>query len=179
MIVMMALVIVSSRGFAAMPDISAGKTDFDITKGLYILTDKVKVVLEDSRVITSEKAVVSIKNQKVWANGDVSMDYDGLKFRSDKIFVRGFDKTAEAVGNLQFNTKTGLKITATYGTFNWGTKEADFYGSVKVNGAKDIKKNVNYAHVKYNVVEDKITLVENAADISVQYQLTETDPTEK
>ena len=178
MIVVMALVIVSSRGFAAMPDISAGKTDFDMMKGLYILTNKVKVA-DNGRTITAEKAVVSLKDQKVWANGDVTLNYDNLNFRGDKIFVRGLDKTAEAVGTLQFNTQNGLKIAADYGTFNWGTKEADFYGSVKINGAKGIKKNVEYAHVKYNVVENKFVSLEQTSDGSTEYKLTETDPTEK
>ena len=60
-----------------------------------------------------------------------------------------------------------------------GTKEADFYGSVKINGAKGIKKNVEYAHVKYNVVENKFVSLEQTSDGSTEYKLTETDPTEK
>lgn len=177
-LIALVMVMIPAKGLAAMPDISAGKTDFDMMRGLYILTNKVKVT-DNGRTITAEKAVVSLKDQKVWANGDVTLNYDNLNFKGDKIFVRGLDKTAEAVGTLQFNTKNGLKITADYGTFNWGTKEADFYGRVKVSGAKKIKKNVEYAHVKYNVVENKFVSLDQTSDDSTEYKLTETDPTEQ
>ena len=177
LILIMMLFMVSSECIAAMPDISAGKTNFDIFKGMYILTNGVKVVYSE-RTMTSERAVVQLKDQKVWASGKVKLEQEGLNFVGDKIFVKGLDHIVEALGGLQLNQKDGLKITAEYGTFSWDSKEADFYGKVKVTGAKDVKKNVEYAHVKYNVVDNKIILLEKKIKNMPSMKLSETDPTE-
>ena len=174
----MLIAIIPAKAMAGMPDISAGKKDFDMFRGLYILTDKVRVS-DNVGTITADKAVVKLTEQKVWANGDVTLEYEGLEFRSDKIFVRGVDKTVEAISGLKFTKTSGLHITADFGTFNWKSKEVDFYGRVKVKGVNKIKNNVEYSHVRYNVVENKILLLEkNKSNTTNNYKLTETDPTE-
>ena len=114
----------------------------------------------------------------VAASGKVKLEQEGLNFVCDKILVKGLDHIVEALGGLQLNQEDGLKIIADYGTFSWDSKEADFYGTVKVTGTKDIKKNVEYAHVKYNVVDNKIILLEKKIKNMPSMELSEKDPTE-
>lgn len=155
---------------AAMPDITAGETKF--VNGYYILKNNVRVVAR-GRTMTAQEAKVSILSQKVWAQGDVTLEQDGITFRCDSIYVQGTEKTVDVLGNVNFDATDLIKITSEIAKFSWSTKIADFYGKVKLDVlaadgltfADEIDRNADlsrtYDHVQYNVVEKKILLLED------------------
>ena len=184
------LLFMTAKSFAAMPDISAGSTKFDPFNMCYIFQDSVKVV-HQGRSITANRAVVKMTAQKVWASGEVTLIQEGLKFKCDKIFVRGLDSEVEVIGNLDFVQDGALKITADLGTFSWSSKEADFYGHVKINMDKSSKvvfddslnikkKKVNgvYDHIKYDVVNKKIIALDKKFASIPKAKFSESDPTD-
>ena len=188
--IMLLLLFMTAKTFAAMPDISAGSTKFDPFNMCYIFQDNVKVV-HQGRSITAGRAVVKMTAQKVWASGEITLIQEGLKFKCDKIFVRGLDSEVEVIGNLDFVQDGVLKITADLGTFSWSSKEADFYGRVKINMDKSSnvilddnlkvkKKKVNgvYEHIKYDVVNKKIIALDKKYENIPKAEFSEPDPTE-
>ncbi len=82
-------------------------------------------------------------------------------------------KTADLVGGIDFKGRDSVTVTSDTATFNWETKEADFYGDVKINAEKDLEfaeglklqKNKRYAHVRYNVTENKILQLDEKFDV--------------
>ena len=187
--IMMLLLFMTAKTFAAMPDISAGSTKFDPFNMCYIFQDNVKVVHQGSSV-TANRAVAKMTVQKVWASGEVTLNQEGLKFRCDSVFVRGLDREAEVIGNIEFIQDGALKITADVGTFSWKSKEADFYGRVKISMDKssdvtldnslNIKKkkiNGTYAHIKYDVVNKKIIAIDKKYEPIPKAEFSEPDPT--
>ena len=166
---LIALLIMPSTGLAQMPDITAGETSF--VNGFYILKNNVRVVAR-GRTMTAQEAKVSVFTQKVWAQGDVTLMQDGIEFHCDSIYVQGTEKTVDVLGNVKFDATDIIKITSGVAKFSWGTKVADFYGSVKLevlnadqlkfDGAVDRSLDFDrtYDHVQYNVVEHKLMLVE-------------------
>ena len=168
----MTLLMLPTVSLAAMPDISAGETRFDISSGCYILKNNVRVVAR-GRTMTAHEAKVSLTSQKVWAQGAVTLEQDGIVFQCDSIYVQGLEKTVDVLGNVQFDATELLKITSEVAKFSWSTKIADFYGGVSLDifNADNLKfadgvdrnfeRNRKYDHVQYNVVEKKIMLIEN------------------
>ena len=174
------LLFMSVKTFAAMPDISSGSKQFDPFTMCYILKDNVKVVQQD-RTITADRAVVKITEQKVWAVGDVTLSQAGLWFKCDKIFVQGLDNKVDVIGNLDFVQDGTLKITADVGTFSWKSKMADFYGHVKLNVDNSFsKKKINglYDHVKYDIVNKKIIALDKSYQPIPKAEFSESDPVE-
>ena len=187
--IMLLLLFMTAKTFAAMPDISAGSTKFDPFNMCYIFQDNVKVVHLGSSV-SANRAVAKMTAQKVWASGEVTLIQEGLKFKCDRVFVRGLDREAEVIGNLEFVQDGALKITADVGTFSWKSKEADFYGHVKISMSRssdvtldesvNIKKkkiNGTYAHIKYDVVNKKIIALDKKYDSIPKAEFSEPDPT--
>ncbi len=162
-IMMMLMIMVLPSGvFAAMPDISAGSTRLDLGTGCYVLEGNVRVV-DRGRIMTANEATVQIGSQKVWANGSVTLEQDGITFSCDSLLVKGKENCADVYGNVNFNQEKVISITADAGHFQWDTKLADFYGNVTVKseGKEDV-----YSHVQYNVQEQKIILTETG-DVEV------------
>ncbi len=170
--VLMAALMITTVCSAAMPDISAGETRFDIASGCYVLKNNVRVVAR-GRTMTAQEAKVSITSQKVWAQGDVTLEQDGITFRCDSIYVQGLEKMVDVLGNVNFDATDLIKITSEIAKFSWSTKIADFYGKVKIDPIAadgltfaegidpNFDRNRTYDHVQYNVVEKKILLLED------------------
>ena len=169
---------------AAMPDITAGETRFDIAGGCYVLKNNVRVVAR-GRTMTAQEAKVSLTSQKVWAQGDVTLEQDGITFRCDSIYVQGLEKTVDVLGNVNFDATDLIKITSEIAKFSWSTKIADFYGNVQLNILAEkgltfdeavdpnFDRNQKYDHVQYNVVEKKIMLIENKTSEAPKVDLPE------
>ena len=129
--------------------------------------------------------------QKVWANGNVNLSQEGLKFQCDKIFVQGLESKVDVIGNLDFVQDGALKITADVGTFSWNSKFADFYGHIKLNLSKSSKveldenlnvkkKKINgtYDHIRYDVVNKKIIALDKKFEPIPKAEFSEPDPIE-
>ena len=183
------LLFMTGKTFAAMPDISSGSTEFDFFHMCHIFRDNVKVT-HQGRSITANRAVVNIPTQKVWASGNVTLIQEGLKFKCDKVLVQGSASKVEVIGNLEFVQDKALKIIADVGTFSWNSKEADFYGHVKLSMDKSSnvtlddnlnvkKKKVNgvYDHIKYDVVNQKIIALDKKFASIPKAEFSEPDPT--
>lgn len=205
------LLIIPSKSFAEMPEITAGQTYFDIFKGHYVLKDNVKVVMNNhgwKATITANEARVNVVTQKCWALGKVNFQHEDYNLKCENAYLQWQTKTADLTGGIDFASKKIIKVKSETATFNWEDKIADFYGKVQVNiekGAmpKDAKnktenKNSNsdkdakndkdaetvtlaegvtladgvefdenavYAHVRYNVTENKILQLDKTFDI--------------
>ena len=173
----LALMIIPATSFADMPEISAGQTYFDVMKGYYVLKDNVNVKMKNHGVtatITADEARVNVITQKCWALGKVNFNHEDYNVKCKDAFMRWDTKTAELVGNVDFEGKKSVKVKSKTAVFNWDTKEADFYGEVEITAQKDLqfaegltldKKIKIYAHVKYNVTENKILQLDKSFDI--------------
>lgn len=171
----LALMIIPARSFADMPEITAGQTYFDIMKGHYVLKDNVKVKMKNHGVtatITANEARVNVITQRCWAIGKVDFNHEDYNVKCNDAFMRWDTKTAELVGNVDFAGKKSVKVKSKTAVFNWETKEADFYGDVKVTAEKDLQfaeglklEKGTYAHVRYNVTENKILQLDKKFDI--------------
>ena len=175
-ILIVLLLIAPKSTFAAMPDISSGQKYFDILSGCYVLKDNVTVIM-DGRKMTADEAKVQVAAQRVWANGNVTLNQEGLVFKCDSIFVEGKESKVDVKGNVKFVRNSAINISSNYGRFSWASKVADFYGQVNVNltsGANinladNVKingSNINgtYEHVQYNIVTNTIELLEKQVD---------------
>ena len=170
------LILIPAKSFADMPEISAGQTYFDVMKGYYVLKDNVKVTMKNHGVtatITADEARVNVITQKCWALGKVNFKHEDYNVKCNDAFMRWDTKTAELVGNVDFEGKKSVKVKSKNAVFNWETKEADFYGDVEVTAQKDLKfaeglklddKTKKFAHVKYNVTENKILQLDKTFD---------------
>lgn len=180
------LLLMTTDSLAAMPDISAGETYFDFSKGCYVLRNNVKVV-DRGRTMTADEAIVQIRSQKVWATGNVTLLQEGIKFSCDKIFVQGLEKSVEVIGNVDFNQDDEIKITSDVGTFSWDSKVADFYGHVKISAVninsnlkiKKSKINGTYDHIQYNIPEKKIIALDKRFKPMPNMKFPEPVPTDK
>ena len=175
LIMMLLIVLLPSKSFADMPEINAGETYFDIFKGYYVLKDNVHVVINNRghhATITADEAKVNVLTQKCWAEGNVNLTHNKETFSCDRAFLQWKTKTAEVIGNLSFNSKKVMTVTADKAIFNWEDKIVDFYGNVNVTAEKNlqlekglkVKKNKIYSHVRYNVIENKLLLLEENSD---------------
>ena len=154
------------RSFAAMPEISAGEKYFNPLKGHYILKGNVYVGLNNhgmTATVTADEARVNVFAQKCWATGNVNFAHNNVLFKCEKAFLQWQTKTADVVGAVKFDSKGNVAITADSATFNWSEKIADFYGRVTVTPRSNLTlannltvENVTYAHVRYDVRQNKI-----------------------
>ena len=188
---MAAFLIITSKTFAAMPDITAGETSFNIFKGCYIFRNNVRVS-DRGMVMTAKQATAQMTSQKVWATGGVTFEQEGIKFKCDKILVKAAESYAEVIGGLNLMQDDGaIKITGDVGKFSWDDKCADFYGKVKLTVSKNAKvkidSNLNvkpnkingaYAHIRYNIVEKKIVALDKEYSKIPSQEFSEPDPTE-
>lgn len=152
--------------FADAPEISYGRSEFNVLKGYYILKDNVKISSNNRGVkitVTADEAKVNMFQKKCLATGKVTLTHDDIIFTCDKAFAQWETDTANIVGKINFKSKDKITITSDTATFNWKDKIADFYGNVKVKTGKNFKVEKDlkpgketYAHVRYNVVENKI-----------------------
>lgn len=170
------LLIIPAKSFAEMPEITAGQTYFDIFKGHYVLKDNVKVVMNNhgwKATITATEARVNVVTQKCWALGKVNFQHEDYILKCETAYMQWQTKSADMIGGINFESKKIIKVKSETATFNWGDKIADFYGKVKVDAKKDVQfeeglkldKNAVYAHVRYNVTENKILQLDKTFDI--------------
>ena len=171
---MIVLVAAQSRGFAAMPEISAGEMYFDVFKGVYVLKGNVHVAADNhgfKAKITADAAQVSVVKQKCWAEGNVKLEQDGITFSCDRAYLQWQTRTAEVTGSVNFANKKSVAISSDTAVFNWQEKIVDFYGTVTVEAEKKLKfadgvklDGKDYQHVKYNVVENTILALDKTFD---------------
>ena len=170
------LLIIPRQSFADMPEITAGQTYFDVFKGHYVLKDNVRVIMNNKGLkatVTANEARVNVVAQKCWALGNVTFSHVDYDLKCDNAYMHWSDKTAEIVGGIDFKGKKIVAITSDTATFNWEDKDAHFYGNVKVVAEKGLKfakglkleDGVTYAHVQYNVTENKITQLDKNFNI--------------
>ena len=162
------------KSFAAMPEISAGETYFDIFRGVYVLKDNVHVVVDNhgfKATVTADEALVSIAKQKCWAEGNVKLSQENISFSCDRAYLQWQTKTAEVTGKVKFENKKSVSITSDTAVFNWQEKIVDFYGKINLKADKKVKfadgvelDGKEYQHVKYNVVEDTILALDKTFD---------------
>ncbi len=181
------LLLMTANKVLAMPDISAGETNFDFFKGCYILRNNVRFV-DNGRTMTANRATVQLTSQKVWATGNVTLVQEGIKFRCDKMFLQGAKMNVEVIGNVNFLQDSAVKISSDVGVFSWNSKVADFYGRVKlktstVNIDSNLKAesgNIDgiYDHVQYNIVEKKIMALDKHYSAIPKAEFSEADPIE-
>ncbi len=180
--------ILTAKSYAAMPDISAGESTFDIFKGCYIFKNNVRIS-DRGMTITAQRATAQMTTQKVWADGGVTFEQEGLKFKCDKIFVNARESMVEVIGNLNLIQDGAVRISGDVGKFSWSDKCADFYGKVKLTANKNIKVDSNlninakklngtYAHIRYNVIEKKIIALDKTFEKIPVQDYSEPNPTE-
>ena len=166
--------VAQGKTFAEMPEISAGETYFDIFKGVYVLKGNVHVAVDNHNfkaIITADEALVSVANQKCWAEGNVKLTQDNITFGCDRAYLQWQTKTAEVTGKVKFENKKSVTISSDTAVFNWQDKIVDFYGKVTLKTEKKVKfadgvklDGREYQHVKYNVVEDIILALDKTFD---------------
>ncbi|MCR5833146.1 MAG: hypothetical protein K6G55_00610 [Selenomonadaceae bacterium] len=169
------ILIAQGKSFAAMPEISAGETSFDFMRGAYVLKNNVYVKVDNhgfAATVTADEAVVSLVEQKCWADGNVKLKHDDVDFGCEHAYMYWQDKLATVVGSVNFQNKNFVTITSDTAVFNWDTKIVDFYGDInlktesKVKLAKGIKQDgKKYQHIQYNIAEGTILALDKNFDI--------------
>lgn len=164
----------NGKVFAEMPEISAGETYFDIFRGVYVLKGNVHVSANNhgfKATITADEALVSVVNQKCWAEGNVKLAQDTIIFSCDRAYLQWQTKTAEVTGNVHFDNKKSVEISSDTAIFNWHDKIVDFYGEVTIKTDKKLKfadgielDGKNYEHIRYNVTENEILALDKEFD---------------
>lgn len=173
-LVVLMIIAAQGRTFAEMPEISAGETYFDIFRGVYVLKGNVHVSANNhgfKAVVTADEAIVSVVKQKCWAEGNVKLTQENITFSCERAYMQWQTKTAEVTGKVNFEHKKSIAISSDTAIFNWQEKIVDFYGKVnlkadkKVKFADDVKLDgKEYQHVKYNVVENEILVLDKTFD---------------
>lgn len=168
------IIAAQGRGFAAMPEISAGEMYFDVFKGVYVLKGNVHVAADNhgfKAKITADEAQVSVVKQKCWAEGHVKLEQEGITFSCDRAYLQWQTRTAEVTGSVKFVNKKSVSISSDTAIFNWQSKIVDFYGKVTVKAEKKLKfadgvtlDGKEYQHVQYNVVENTILALDKTFD---------------
>ena len=150
-ITMLVMLLLTGSVLAAKPIISADRTYFDVTTGLYVLNGNVHVEV-GNRVIKAKQARVSIATLEVWAAGGVTLKQDDINFSGDSVYVFGRQDRVQIAGGVHFS-RTGLTIAADNVDFNWDTKLAVFSGNVKVEqGDKTWTSDIVNYHVVNNTI---------------------------
>ncbi|MBQ6297823.1 MAG: hypothetical protein IJK81_09105 [Selenomonadaceae bacterium] len=168
------------KTFAAMPEVSAGETYFDLFKGAYVLKNNVHVAVDNHgfrATVTADGAIVSVTQQKCWADGNVKLTQENIIFSCDHVYIEGATHTAKVKGKVKFENKNSATITSDTAVFNWDNKIVDFYGKVTLKSDKKVKladgltlDGKDYQHIQYNVVEDTILALDktfNAPDVTI------------
>ncbi|MBE8950548.1 MAG: hypothetical protein SR3Q1_08115 [Quinella sp. 3Q1] len=166
--------IAQGKTFAAMPEISAGETYFDIFRGVYVLKGNVHVAADNhgfKAIVTADEAIVSVVKQKCWAEGNVKLKQENITFSCERAYLQWQTKTAEVTGDVKFENKKSVAINSDTAVFNWGDKIVDFYGNITLKAEKKVKfadgvelDGKEYQHVQYNVVENKILALDKTFD---------------
>ena len=169
------LMIIPIKTFADTPEISYDKMNFNFLKGYYTLTGNVRVAMNNhgyKMILTADEAQVSLLKKKCIASGKVTLNHENIFFSCDKAFAQWETNSADIVGKINFQSKENITITSDTATYNWDERIADFYGNVKVTTAKNFKVDKNmkpgkniYAHVRYNIEENKILALDKEFDI--------------
>ena len=173
-LLMLLICLIPARTFAEMPKIEAGQQYFDVFKGYFVLKDKVRVEINNhgrTMIIAANEAKVNVPAQKCWAEGNVKLTHNQETFSCDSAYMQWKTKTAEVVGNVKFNSNKVMSVTAEKAIFNWDEKIVDFYDNIKIKGDKNLKlekglkiKKKVYSHIRYNVIENKILMLEEKSD---------------
>ena len=173
--VILLLVLLPIKSFAAAPEISYDKMNFNFLKGYYTLSGNVRVAMDNhgyKMILTADEAQVSLLQKKCTATGKVTLNHEDIAFSCDKAFAEWESNSANIVGKINFKSKDIITITADSAQYNWNERIADFYGNVKVTLGKNftVDKNLKpgkniYAHVRYNVDENKILALDKNFDI--------------
>lgn len=160
--------------FAAMPEISAGKTSFNPLNGNYILKENVFVSFDNhgfKAKLSANEAKGNMYLQKCWATGNVNFSHNEILFHCEKAYLHWQANKVDVLGSIKFDSKEIVTINADSATFNWQNKIADFYGKVKITPKNNLKfaNNLkldggNYAHVQFDVQENKILRLDKVSD---------------
>lgn len=156
-LLVLAIMIVSTYTVSASPKVTADNTTFDILSGTYKLDGNV-CVATNSFTVTADHAQVNLASFEVWAQDNITCVYSAddssatpINFSGDDLYGSWGSKTITVKGDTQFKSG-GLSVKADTTSFNWDTKIADFSGNVAV--AKNGKTKI-YSQIKYNVVDKK------------------------
>ena len=90
-----ALCIMSTTALAARPSITSDSNYLDMNTGRYILEGHVRIAT-DARVITADKAQVSIASLEVWGQGHITVTQDDITFTGDNVYANGNKNYAPA-----------------------------------------------------------------------------------
>ena len=173
-LIVLMIFVAQGKTFAAMPEISAGETYFDIFRGVYVLKGNVHVAADNhgfKATVTADQAIVSVAKQKCWAEGNVKLTQENITFSCERAYLQWATRTAEVTGKVKFENKKSVAISSDTAIFNWHDKIVDFYGKITLKADKKLTfadgvklDGKNYQHVKYNVVEDKILELDKTFD---------------
>lgn len=156
LLIMTIILLIPSMCLAAEPVIKSDTRTFNPLKGEYNLQGNVFVQFpaHDSLLtITGDQTMVSLYKLEVHGQGNITLAYENLSFKCDRVDVYHSTRTAHVTGNCSFVNGNNV-ITADQGSFNWKTKLATFEGNVKVNGQPKNNR-VIYNVLKQSFVEEK------------------------
>lgn len=131
LVMLMAVLLVSSAEAAPKPIINADKQYFDVNTGLYVLKGNVYIEVRN-RIITAGQAKVNMGSLEVWGSGGVTVTQGDIYFSGDSVYVYGLQDRADIDGGVYFK-RSGLEISADRVQFNWRSKLATFNGNVHIN----------------------------------------------
>ena len=141
-LVLLMIFVVQGKTFAAMPEVSAGETYFDLFKGAYVLKNNVHVAVDNHgfrATVTADEALVSVAKQKCWADGNVKLTHEDIIFSCERAYMQWSTRTATVIGKVKFENKNSVTITSNTAVFNWDSKIVDFYGKINLKSNKKVK----------------------------------------
>lgn len=124
------IILTVSTSCFAIKQINTDNTYFDINNAAYILTGNVYIETGD-RIITADKAKVSMLSMEVWADGSIKLTQNDVTLTGDSVYASNAEKSATISGNVCLE-RSNLKITAETAIYNWQTKIAVFKNNVVV-----------------------------------------------
>lgn len=153
-LVLMLVTLIPALCFAGKvePVIRSDSRTFNPLSGVYDLQGNVFVQFPAKNkilTITGDATQVHLYAMEVHGQGNITLTYDDLTFKCNKVDVYHSDSSAHVSGNLLF-TQGQTRITANEGVFNWKNKQAEFDGNVTVNGKP------HEGLLTYDVIQQKI-----------------------
>lgn len=156
------LLLVPGKSFAEMPDVTAGKIDFDILQGKYFLEKNVHVKVNNhgfAATVTADRAEVSLTDKTCLAEGNVTFTHENFSLACKKAFADWNDKKIDAEGAVKFIDKNIVTVNSEKATFSVDEKIIDFTGKVEIKTEKNFKpsqtftpdKKKKYSHIRYNI----------------------------
>ncbi len=156
------LLLVPGKSFAEMPDVTAGKIDFDILQGKYFLEKNVFVKVDNhgfTATVAADKAEISMVTKTCIAEGNVTFTHGNFSLACKKAFADWNDKKVDAQGKVKFIDKNIVNVNSEKATFSLDEKIIDFTGKVEIKPEKNFKpsetftpdKKKKYSHVRYNI----------------------------